>query len=220
MDKLTICENRKNIYELLSYCLLNSPREETLEGMLKGQEVLHGLLDESEEKFQIRLEDLKSYEQEYYDRFFVPGSESFVPPYESAIRNRSKGDKKVKYGKLDGKETFHVKACYEMVAFKPSDLNMFKPLKDIQYPDHIAYQMAFMTYLVALEEGSLKVEDKDKASKWRNLQEEFLRDHLCRWIQDFAALSEEKNKGLYSYWLKLAAAWVREDSQDLKSEME
>ena len=211
MDQLTICKQRKKIYEILSYCLLNVPTKNSVETMIKGQEVLNELMDEGTETVVIKLSDLEKYEQEYYDRFFVPTSTSFIPPYESAIRNRFKSGEKTKFGKLDTKETFHVKACYQMVSFNPNNLNMFKPLQDIQYPDHLAYEMSFMTFLVTEEEKSLEKDEEEKASRWRNLQKQFLSEHLSKWIEDYAKLSEEKSKGLYSYWLNLCATWIKED---------
>ncbi len=213
MDKLIICNQRKKIYELLSYCLLNVPTKDSVEAMIKGQEVLKELIEGSTvSEFVIETSDLEKYEQEYYDRFFVPTSTSFIPPYESAIINRFKSGEKIKFGKLDTKETFHVKACYEMVSFNPRNLNMFKPLQDIQYPDHLAFEISFMTFLVAEEEKSLEKDQEEKASRWQNLQKQFLDEHLSKWIEDYTKLSEEKSKGLYSYWLNLCAAWIKEDS--------
>ncbi len=212
MDQFTICKQRKKIYELLSYCLLNVPTKNSVETMIKGQEVLKELMEGGTgSEFVIRLSDLEKYEQEYYDRFFVPTSTSFIPPYESAIRNRFKSGEKMKFGKLDTKETFHVKACYQMVSFNPNNLNMFKPLQDIQYPDHLAYEMSFITFLVTEEEKSLEKGEEEKASRWRNLQKQFLSEHLSKWIEDYAKLSDEKSKGLYSHWLNLCAAWIKED---------
>lgn len=220
MNQLTICKHRKNIYELLSYCLLNLPSKDSLQEMIKGQEVLKDLLDDTANEFFIDSSHLEKYEQEYYDRFFVPKSSSFIPPYESAIRNRIKSGEKVKFGKLDTKETFHVKACYEMVSFNPKNCNMFGPLKDMQFPDHIAYEMAFMTFLAGEEENSWEKAEEEKALRWRNLERQFLTDHLSRWIEDYAKLSEEKNKGLYSHWLSLCAGWIKEDILQLESEKE
>jgi len=219
MDQLTICNQRKKIYELLSYCLLNVPTENSLQIMIKGQEILKELIkDSTKQEYLIELSLLKKYEQEYYDRFFVPGSLFYVPPYESAVRNRFKDGKKIKYGKLDTQETFHVKACYEMMSFKPQNLNMFKPLKDIQFPDHVTYEMSFMTFLVTDEEQLLKNGENEKALRLEKLQGQFLSDHLSKWVEDYAILSEEKNKGLYSYWLNLCAAWIKEDSSALELE--
>jgi TorA maturation chaperone TorD len=210
MDELTICKQRKKIYELLSYCLLNVPTKDSLQIMIKGQEILKELIEDSGSEYLIELSDLKKYEQEYYDRFFVPTSTHFIPPYESAIRNRIKNGEKTKFGKLETKETFHVKACYEMVSFNPQNLTMFKPLKDIQFPDHIAYEMSFMTFLVGEEEKSLK-KNPEKALRWQNLERQFLSEHLNKWIADYARLLEKKSKGLYSYWLNLCAIWIKED---------
>lgn len=221
MDQLTICKQRKKIYELLSYCLLNVPTEDSLQTMIAGQEILKELIEDSiKPEYLIKISDLGKYEQEYYDRFFVPTSSHFVPPYESAIRNRYKSGEKNKYGKLETKETFHVKACYEMVSFNPQCLNMFKPLKDIQFPDHIAYEMSFVTYLISEEERSLEKGEGQKALQWKNLQSQFLNEHLSKWIEDYANLSEEKSKGIYSYWLNLCAAWIKEDILVIESEKE
>jgi len=221
MDQLTICRQRKKIYELLSYCFLNVPTKDSLQTMIKGQEVLRELIEDSaKSEFLIEISDLDKYEQEYYDRFFVPTSSHFIPPYESAIRNRLKSGEKVKFGKLETKETFHLKSCYEMVSFNPQKLNMFKPLKDIQFPDHIAYEMSFMTFLVNEEENSLENGEEQKSLRWQNLQCQFINEHLSKWIEDYAKLSEEKSKGLYSYWLNLSAAWIKEDIIILESEKE
>lgn len=220
MDQLTICKQRKKIYELLSYCLLNVPTDSLLQVMKEGQEALKELIEDSSNEFLIELSDIEKYEQEYYDRFFVPTSSSFIPPYESAIRNRSKSGKKIKFGKLETKETFHVKACYEMVSFNFHKLNMFKSLQDIPFPDHIAYEMSFMTFLVSEEESSLEKGEEKNALRWQNLERQFLSEHLSKWVEDYARLSEEKNKGLYSYWLNLCAAWIKEDILVLESEKE
>lgn len=221
MDHLTICKQRKKIYELLSYCLLNVPTKDSLQSMIEVQEILKELIDDStKSEYSIEFSELERYEQEYYDRFFVPTSSHFVPPYESAIRNRVKKGEKVQFGKLETKEAFHVKACYEMVSFNPQKLNVFSPLKDIQFPDHIAYEMSFITFLVAEEEKSLEKNQEEKALRWKNLQSQFLNEHLSKWIEDYAKLSEEKNKGLYSHWLNLCAAWIKEDILVLEPEKE
>ena len=221
MDQLTICEQRKKTYELLTYCLLNVPTEDVLQSMIKGQEILNYLTEDSSfVGYSIDIANLEKYVQEYYDRFFVPGSSMFVPPYESSVRRRYLDGKKIKYGKLDSEETFHVKACYEMVSFKPRELNMFKPLKEIQFPDHIAYEMAFMTFLAFEELNSLEKGEKSKAENWKNLQTQFLDSHLIKWVGDLAMLSEEKGKGLYSYWLQLCSVWIKEDSSFLVTESE
>ena len=221
MDHLTICKQRKKTYELLSYCLLNVPTKESLQSMKEVQEILKELIEDgAQSEYSIEFSELEMYEQEYYDRFFVPTSSRFVPPYESSMRNSVKKGEKVKFGKLETKEAFHVKACYEMVSFNPQKLNAFNPLKEIQFPDHIAFEMSFITFLVAEEEKSLEQNQKEKALRWKNLQIQFLDEHLSKWIEDYAKLSEEKNKGLYSHWLNLCAAWIKEDILGLELKKE
>lgn len=220
MEKLSLCKQRRKVYELLSYCLLNVPTDDLLKIMIEGQEILKDIVEDSSKlDYTFELSNLESYIQEYYDRFFVPKSSLFIPPYESSIRNRFEDGSKIKYGKLDSKETFHVKACYEMVSFRPQNLNMFGPLKDMQFPDHIAFEVAFMTHLTSGEESFLEKGDEKEAFKWKSLQSQFIKEHLSKWIEDFATLSDGKEPGLYSYWLQLCAAWIEADSNFLAEEL-
>lgn len=220
MNQLVLCKQRRKVYELLSYCLLNIPTNDILQTMIKGQEILKELIEDSSNlNYSFETSNLEKYIQEYYDRFFVPGSSLFIPPYESAVRNRFVDRGKTKYGKLDSKETFHVKVCYEIVSFKPQELNMFKPLRDIQFSDHIAFEISFMTFLLSEEEKFLEDGQEEKAFNCRNLQSQFLREHLIKWIEDFARLSKEKGDGLYSYWLELCSEWIKEDNDFLVEEL-
>ena len=220
MEHLVLCRQRKKLYELLSYCLLNIPRNDLLQTMIKGKEIFEELAkDNSNLNYSFEPCNLEQYIQEYYDRFFVPSSPLFIPPYEAAIRNRLEDGNKIIYGKLDSKETFHVKACYEMLSFNPQTLNMFEPLRDVQFPDHIAFEMAFITFLVFSEEEAWENGEEEKAFKWRNLQHQFIEEHLNKWISDFATLAEEKGSGLYSYLLRLCAIWIEEDNNFLIEEL-
>lgn len=208
-NKIDITTNRYKMYDMLSYALMNEPDGKLIAALEETNELFK---DEIEVDFSfvrdIKLEDLV---QEYYDRFFVNSSDLYVPPFEAAIRNKSKDDKKVKYGKLDSKETFHVKACYEMVDFKPRELNMFLPLKDNPFSDHIAFEMAFMTFMVNNEFVSLNEGNEKTANDWKGLQKQFIKEHLSKWIDDYAELTRNKGEGLYSFITNIAALWINLD---------
>lgn len=208
-NKIDIANKRYQMYDLLSYALMNEPGDKLITALKQINELFKDELD-VEVGF---LEDLKleNLVQEYYDRFFVNSSQLYVPPFETAIRNRSKDSKKIKYGKLDGKETFHVKTCYQMVDFEPEKLNMFLPLKDNPFPDHIAFEMAFMTFMVNNEFVSLNEGNEKTANDWKGLQKQFIKEHLSKWIDDYAELTRNKGEGLYSFITNIAALWINLD---------
>ena len=216
LDKINIADRRYKIYDLLTYTFMNEPDKEVLVALEGLGELFKDLTDEEISFMDKDLEDLK---QEFYDRFFVNSSSLYVPPFEAAIRNMSVGkDKKIKYGKLDSKETFHVKSCYMMVDFEPNKLNMFEPLRNNHFQDNLAFELAFMAFLVNNERISLNNNDEVVANDWKNLQREFLKDHLSKWIGDYAKLAEEKGKGLYSYLAKVSSIWVDLDYEFLIEE--
>lgn len=207
---VNVVNKRLEIYEFLSYSYLNTPSMELLEQIKLNSQLLEELTGIS---FEDKDRSLEDYEQEYYNRFFVPTSKLFVPPFEAAIRNRSKKEGKLRFGKMDSKETFHVKACYEMVDFKTVDLNSFRPIKDITYADHIAFELSFMTYLITMEKRETENRNEENASKWRKLQKDFRTEHLSNWIDDYAQLTKEKGDGLYSYLSNIAAKWIDLDME-------
>lgn len=215
-EPIFIAKKRLEIYEFLSFSFLNSPSEELLDLIKNNLDIFKDFNDEKIEF--IETDSLGAFIQEYYDRFFVPTSKRFVPPHEAAIRNRRIKNKKIVYGRLDSKETFHVKACYEMVDFKVEELNGFAPLKDNHYPDHIAFELAFIAYLNRFEVVALENKENKNAKKWNELQKYFIEDHLSKWIEDYAIFMEEKGAGLYSYLTNISARWIAMDLQYLNEE--
>lgn len=215
LSTLDIAKRRFEIYEFLSYCLLNEPTENLIELIRNRKDFFEQLEMNLDFLDDYNIEDIK---QEYYDRFFVPTSKIFVPPYESAIRNRKMKKGRIEYGRLDSENTFHVKACYEMVDFKVEELKAFAPLKANHYPDHLAFELSFITSLVNFQINALKNDDEERASRWRKLQRDFIMEHISKWIGDYAALVEGKEKGLYSFICRMISLWIEEDMDFLNSQ--
>jgi len=215
-ETIFVVSKRLEIYEFLSFAFLNTPSEDILNSLRKNAEFFKELCPVNTDFLYEKSTD--DFVQEYYDRFFVPTSKLFVPSYESSIRNRKIKKGKTIYGKIDSNETFHVKACYEMVDFKIRELNGFSPLKDNHYPDHVAFELAFMAYMVKLELSALKCGDEENSVKWKKLQNDFLDEHLSKWIGDYAELTEEKGNGMYSYLSCISAAWTVMDLEHLNEE--
>ncbi len=219
-QSLEIAKNRGQIYELLSYGFLNTPNEKFIQLLKDGKDFFELLLEEENlPSVEFTVDRLEEYTQEYYDRFFVPTSRAYVPPYEAAIRNRKIKGNKLEYGQLDSKETYHVKVCYEMVGFKQEKLRAFKPLKDISFPDHIAFEMAFLTQLITYEIVAREKGHDDKVQGWRNLQKQFLDEHISQWIGDLAKLAREKKEGLYSYLLNVTSTYIQKDMKWLEEDL-
>lgn len=217
LDKIDIIKRRYRIYDLLSFAFMNEPDNKLLDAIEELGSLFTNIDDEEINSIKkLNMEDLK---QEFYDRFFVNSSPLYVPPFESAIRNRSRNEgKKIKYGKLDGKETFHAKACYEMVDFEPNKLNMFEPLRNNHFYDNLGFEISFMAFMINNEITALENEDIQIAKDWENLQRNFLKEHLLGWVEDFASLLEEKGKGLYSYLARLTSIWIDLDYEYMNEE--
>lgn len=131
--KINVLKNRMEIYKLLAYTFLNEPSKKLLRSLKDAKTFFEKITGTKIPSYQ--EQDLDDIAQEYYDRFFIPKSGYYVPPFESAIVNRTYKGLKVNYGKLDSDETIHVKACYEMVDFKPEKLEVFEPLRYISFPE-------------------------------------------------------------------------------------
>src|SRR5690606_4284237 len=124
-------------YELFAYAFSQEPSQELLALLKEARSSLESLARED-----MPVDGEENLKQEYYDRFFVPKSKLYVPPFEAVIRT----------GLLDSPHTLHVKACYDMVEFNPHESNIYEALKYIIYPDHIAFELIFMTYLCRSEQ--------------------------------------------------------------------
>lgn len=212
-----VVSKRFEMYEFLSFAFLNTPSEDILNSLRNNAKFLKEINPVNADFLYEKSMD--DFVEEYYDRFFVTTSKLFVPSHESSIRNIKIKKGKTIYGKLDSDETFHVKACYEMVDFKVRELNGFSPLKDNHYPDHISFELAFMAYLARFELTAVKCGDEENSVKWKKLQKNFLEEHLNKWIGDYAELTEKKGKGMYSYLSCISAAWTDMDLEYLNEEV-
>lgn len=209
----SIARDRAMVYEVLASCFLQEPDAELLK--LAG-EVLGCLLNDMPLPSQ-GIEDLR---QEYYDRFFVPMSGRYVPPYESAVRGRTDTGRRMRYGSLMGPNSHSVMAAYDAVRFDPWQLSMYEPLKGIRIPDHMGLELAFMA-LMAKSEARARAEETpaeaERAERWLRLQRQFLEEHLNCWSGDFAALVAGAGPGFYPDVCRAVAAWVQADLSGIRS---
>ena len=92
-------------------------------------------------------------------------------------------------------------------------MKIFEPLRNVKFPDHIGYELAFMAVLCANEWASR--EDEEKALQWKNLQHQFLSEHLSKWIDNFAQAMENNAQGFYQKAGMAARNLVLEDLEIL-----
>lgn len=157
---------------------------------------------------------IEKVRQEFYDCFFVPRSERYVPPFESALRTYKPGVKKT-FGALNSPEGNHVAQCYKVISFNPWELNIFAPLREIRLPDHIGFELAFMAMLCGAECEAWKNDQQEYAQKWREMEKRFLVEHLSQWVSQFSQALQEIAPGFYADAAKLTEQWVLSDSEDL-----
>lgn len=198
---------RQNTYGFLASLFLQEPEKDKIEEI--GQK-LNDLINDMDQVMITSSEEVDDLIQEYYDLFFVPSSGQYVPPFESALRNYQPKKKKP-YGKLFSNDAVHVQSCYDAVGFEPWKLKIFKPLKDVKFPDHIGFELAFMSVLCANEFASRN--EEDKAFQWQMLEYEFLSEHLSKWIGNFSLAISNNTDGFYH---KCASATHKVVLEDLK----
>lgn len=222
MKELTLLQtvnSRQQIYSFLANIFLQEP---VADHLLTLQQTLKSILTESGEKNlslavdidEVHHMNMENLRQEYYDCFFVPMSGKYVPPYESALRSYKPGKKKP-YGFLNGPEAAHVASCYAAVGFVPSKLDMFSPWKEIQFPDHIGFELAFMATLCDAEIRAFKTMGAEGSESWERLQVSFLKEHLHKWLGNFAYALHELAPGYYAQAAQVAEKWVLLDLEAL-----
>ena len=219
-DKVLNAQSRKNIYTFLAGIFLQEPSIsqfpqyiEALQDLLTEVETYPGKVDVGiPEDNDVFIEGLR---QEYYDCFFVSVSGKYVPPYESALLDYRTGERKP-FGTLNSMEASHVAACYAAVDFHPQMLNVFAPLKEIQLPDHVGFELAFMARLCAAEQEAWDKKHPVEALKWQTFELQFLREHLSQWLENFARALQDLAPGYYAQAARAAENWVALDLTEIE----
>lgn len=201
--------SRGIIYELLASCFLLEPIQERLNQVMN---ILVQLEIDSNSFIEKMFDRPEEITELYYDRLFVPFSQKYVPPIESAIRGKDPLNPKKTFGNISIAESQSVGLCYEAAEFSPFQLQMFEPLQGVQFMDHMGFELAFMSYLCYAEEQSAQEKNEEKVKCWQRLQKQFLNEHLAQWSGRYAELMEERGQDFYSGIARYVAAWVEIDA--------
>lgn len=224
MNKIQIKSSEKAIlYEMFASLFLQIPTKAKIEGLPSIFEEMSEILPMIDFKpWEDSIKQLKDFKQEYYDHLFVPSTKNYIPPYESSVVDASikSGDKKKKwkYGSLWTKSTYHVSMCYESVGFNPFELEIEEGLKASKVPDHIGFELAFMAYLSMREASYEEIapddrteEDIENMNKWSKLQEQFLREHLQKFVYSYYEIAKEKFNPFYLQLLNILNSYIEWD---------
>ena len=136
-----------------------------------------------------------------FTQLFIGPFGSIAPPYESVyIENR-----KI----IMSDSTMEVRNLYI-----ENGLNI-----DIkEAPDHIAIELEFMYYLIFKELEALSESDTSTASVYLAKQEDFLKNHLGRWITEFSLIvSRNAQTHFYRDLANITDSFVMKDLEYLES---
>ena len=152
----------------ISYDLLEQVKAPAFAGVLAGLGATE-MIDFLQKPSEGMLDDLAV---EYTRLFLGPGKH--VSPHESVQLPRQDSD----WGKLWGAATVEVKKFIESTGLSYAD--SFKGL-----PDHIAAELEFMQQVTQAGAEAFSEENMEKAQYMQSIAEQFLKDHLGRWIPLF-----------------------------------
>lgn len=199
-------------YELLASIFLNEPTWEQFRVLKKwAADLEESWLEELLREIEEGDPELEELQQTYYDLFFVPVSGRFVPPFEAAIRGarRQKGGK-TKFGGFWGDSTLQISHIYQQIGFEPEKMTIFQPLKEMNIPDQIGFELAALAYLCQTEESWQKA--KKDLGALHHWQKVLLEEHLNQWLPQLREdLAGADPTGFYTYFAGLAAEFCQEE---------
>ena len=202
-------ENRSRIYMLLSTFYTQRPRKEFVEKLKKDEFVKNlkiailgdeGEMKEGLKNLELFVNSIKDIsEMEVAKNLSVDFTRLFggikkgygpPPPYESVWRSE---------GRIMGEWTEDVlREYYEAgIGIDLSD----------ELPDSIGAEMKFMALLSYHEAEAWRKNDVSNASRFLQMEQQFLNDHLLQWIPEFCIRMEEEAK---SSFYKGIAIFTRE----------
>lgn len=116
------------------------------------------------------------------------------PPYESVYRGE---------GNVMGEATSEVRRQYQKAGLKLADEYAGDP------PDHVAFELRFMSLLCENEVAAWTGSDVDRAMELVSEEKEFLYGHIATWVPDFCdQIIEEARVDFYKVLAKLSKDFI------------
>jgi len=205
---LTETEQRSNIYNFLAAIYRQELNAEFLQQIKEPRftDLLSDMGIQFEEDLERKPEEelLEDLAMEYTRLFLGPGKH--ISPHESIHHQRDDG----KWGQLWGLSTADVKNFIQTAGFQHQP--NFKGL-----PDHISVEFEFMGQVAWREAQALKEEDKDGVRYCRDIQKQFIRNHLIRWIPAFCKLIiEEAELSFYRAMAELTRNFIEYENDAIE----
>jgi TorA maturation chaperone TorD len=210
--KVAYTEFRANIYKFLAYVYSQNPNAAFIKylsgdafrtqlkvvGELFGNENENKRLKESLTALIAALTELAEDPdaltklQEDYTRLLrgIHRGRSPLPPYESAYRA----------GYVMSEHVVDVLKQYRMAGLKIIEKG--------EPPDHIGFELEFMSNLCRLEAECVKANDERGAEKFALMQRQFLEEHLLIWVPDFCKNVLEYDSKFYGAISRFTNAWL------------
>ncbi len=208
MESIERLMARSQAYKLLAQAYY-PPEESLLGGDFLGR--LRNALNVLEpDLFTGELEKIETYLQDLkeplelaveYTRLFRGPVKAEVYPYESMYVD----------GEIMGASALDVLRRYEEAGVGVSD-----DFKDL--PDHVCAELEFMHYLTARELEAWQREDQGEAIRFQLLAHSFLKDHLARWVSDFAdAILRNATTPFYSGLARITKGFIMYDGEETRA---
>jgi TorA maturation chaperone TorD len=191
-------EIRRDSYKQLSECYYLP--DEKLIAQIKSPDMTLGPIFSHIVSNTPDIDDLDKFKLDYTQLFIGPFG-SIAPPYESVYFEKRKI--------VMTDSTMEVKNLYV-----ENGLNI--NIKEA--PDHIAIELEFMYYLIFKQMEALHDSDVGSAAAYLIKQEDFLRNHLGRWVTEFANIVVD-NAQTYFYkdLANITDSFVTKDLEYLES---
>ncbi len=163
---MNVTETRKAYYGLFSRIFLSEMDEESLKAMEESEDF--EVLFPKYAKWDKRKENKKELIERYLNVDFADVTLLHLIPYESFYVRE---DAMIESGGANPVVSF-----YNDFGFR-ADLDRARVVS----PDHIGVELEFMHLLCSKELEALKDENEEAANFIRNLQKDFLREHILKW---------------------------------------
>lgn len=131
-----------------------------------------------------------------YNRLFVGPSVLLAPPYESfyTTASQTEGQRGVVRGPAE-----------RAVRTEYAKHGLAMPEEFVEFPDHIAVELEFLSLLAAHEAEAWERGDEESARSLQEDQERFREQHLGRWIEAFATeVDRSARTAFYAAAVRLA----------------
>lgn len=189
LEKSMAAKGRSLLYRILASLYLREVSAETLQILSSKEvsEVLDGLGADTDNLSGPEDNDgqkrfLDELAEEYTALFILPGG---VSPYES-VRLK---------GLLCQDPEWKVREFYKRFGVVMREGSSI-------FSDHIGLEFDFMSYLAGKESAALSAKDEEDASGWQEVQREFFKDHINKWVH--VLLDELDRCALYPFYREVA----------------